>query len=43
MHAANMPELARIKLADNEPWAHPVINGKPVYVRDRENVALWEI
>jgi len=35
-------ELARIKVADTEIWAHPVISGKRVYVRDRENVALWE-
>jgi outer membrane protein assembly factor BamB len=36
-------ELVRIKVADTETWAHPVIDGKRVYVRDRENVALWGI
>lgn len=36
-------ELARIKVADSEIWAHPVVSGKRVYVRDRENVALWEL
>ena len=34
-------ELARIKVADSETWAHPVVSGKRLFVRDRENVALW--
>jgi outer membrane protein assembly factor BamB len=36
-------ELARIKVADTETWAHPVVDGDRVYVRDRENVTLWTI
>ncbi len=36
-------ELARFKVADTEVWAHPVLAGKRVFVRDRENVALWLI
>lgn len=36
-------ELARIKVADTEVWAHPVVDGNRIYVRDRENVALWTI
>jgi outer membrane protein assembly factor BamB len=36
-------ELARIRVADTEIWAHPVIDGNRIYVRDRENVALWVI
>jgi outer membrane protein assembly factor BamB len=29
-------ELARIKVADSETWAHPVVCGKRLFVRDRE-------
>ena len=36
-------ELAKIKVADTETWAHPVIDGNRVYVRDRENLILWVI
>jgi outer membrane protein assembly factor BamB len=34
-------ELARIKVADTETWAHPVVAGKRLFIRDRESVALW--
>jgi outer membrane protein assembly factor BamB len=36
-------ELARCKVADTEVWAHPVISGSRIFVRDRESVALWKI
>jgi outer membrane protein assembly factor BamB len=36
-------ELARWKVADTETWAHPVISGSRIFVRDRESVALWGI
>ncbi len=36
-------ELARFKVADTEVWAHPVLAGNRVFVRDRENVALCVI
>jgi outer membrane protein assembly factor BamB len=36
-------ELARYKVADTETWAHPVVDGNRVFVRDRESVALWTI
>lgn len=36
-------ELLRTKVADTEIWAHPVVAGSRVYVRDRESVALWTI
>ncbi len=36
-------ELAKFKVADSEVWAHPVVAGNRVFVRDRENVALWLI
>ena len=36
-------ELAHFKVADTETWAHPVVSGNRVFVRDRESVALWTI
>lgn len=36
-------ELARYKVADTETWAHPVISGSRIYVRDRDSLALWRI
>ncbi len=36
-------ELARFKIADSEVWAHPIVAGNQVFVRDREHVALWVI
>jgi hypothetical protein len=36
-------ELAHFKVADTETWAHPVVSGSRVFVRDRESVALWTI
>ena len=34
-------ELARIKVASTETWAHPVVAGKRIFVRDGDTVALW--
>jgi outer membrane protein assembly factor BamB len=34
-------ELAHIKVADTELWAHPVVAGKRIFVRDLTSVALW--
>jgi hypothetical protein len=36
-------ELARWKVADTETWAHPVISGSRIFVRDRESMVLWSI
>ena len=36
-------QLARFKVADTEVWAHPVVSGNRVFVRDREDQALWVI
>jgi len=36
-------EVARIKVADTPTYAHPVISGKRVFVRDQETVALLTI
>ncbi|OHB66698.1 MAG: hypothetical protein A2Y76_08825 [Planctomycetes bacterium RBG_13_60_9] len=34
-------ELARYKVGDPEIWAHPVVAGKSIFVRDSESVTLW--
>jgi len=36
-------ELARIKVADTATYAHPIISGNRVFVRDLESVTLWTI
>lgn len=36
-------ELARIKLASTETWAHPVVEGNRIFVKDSEMVGLWTI
>lgn len=36
-------ELARIKVAETPTYAHPVIAGKRVVVKDKETVTLWTL
>jgi len=36
-------ELARIKVASSETWAHPVVAGNRIFVKDSETVSLWTI
>jgi outer membrane protein assembly factor BamB len=36
-------ELARIKVADTETYAHPVVAGNRIFVKDAESVTLWAI
>ena len=36
-------ELARIKVSDTPVYAHPVIAGNRVFVRDQDTVTLWTI
>jgi outer membrane protein assembly factor BamB len=36
-------ELAVIKVAATETWAHPVVAGKRFYVRDQDSVTLWTL
>ena len=36
-------ELARFKLASTETWAHPVVAGRRVFVKDSETVSLYRI
>ena len=35
--------LARIKVADTPTYAHPVVAGNRIFVRDQETVTLWTI
>ena len=36
-------EIARVKVASTEAWAHPVLAGNRVFVRAGETVTLWSI
>jgi outer membrane protein assembly factor BamB len=36
-------EIARYKVAEPEVWAHPVIAGKSIFIRDRDSITLWTI
>ena len=36
-------ELVHYKVGDPEIWAHPVVAGKSIFVRDRESVTRWMI
>ena len=35
--------LAKIKVADTPTYAHPVIAGNKIYIKDEESLALWMI
>lgn len=36
-------EIASIKVADTQTYAHPVLAGKRIFVRDQDSVTLWVI
>lgn len=36
-------EMARIEVADTPTYAHPVVAGNRVYVRDKQTVTMWTI
>jgi outer membrane protein assembly factor BamB len=36
-------ELARVKVANTPVYAHPVIAGKRILVKDQESLTLWEV
>ncbi len=36
-------ELARIKVADTPVYAHPVIAGNMIYIKDNETLTMWTI
>lgn len=41
--AADYKELAKYRVADGGTYAYPVVDGKHVFVRDRDRVTLWTI
>ncbi|MFO0797070.1 MAG: PQQ-binding-like beta-propeller repeat protein [Gemmataceae bacterium] len=41
--AAEYKELAKYRVADGGTYAYPVVDGKNVFVRDRDSVTLWTI
>jgi outer membrane protein assembly factor BamB len=34
-------ELAHYKVGEPEIWAHPIVSGKNIYIRDKDSVTLW--
>jgi len=40
---AEYTELARIKVAETPTYAHPVLAGNRVFVRDQDSLILWTL
>ena len=36
-------ELANIKVADTPTYAHPVIAGNRIFIKDEKNITLWTL
>lgn len=36
-------QLARIQAASSETWAHPVVAGNKIFIKDNDSVGLWTI
>ena len=36
-------ELARIKVADSQTYAYPIVSGKRLFVKDQDSVTLWAL
>jgi len=36
-------ELARIKVADSQTYAYPIVSGKRLFVKDQDSVTLWTL
>ncbi len=36
-------ELARIKVSDTQTYAHPIVSGKRVFVKDEEALTMWMV
>ena len=36
-------ELARYEVADSPTWAHPVVSGRTVYIKDETHLTRWSI
>jgi outer membrane protein assembly factor BamB len=38
-----LTQVASIKVADKDTYAHPILSGNRLFVRDRDSVTLWVI
>ena len=36
-------EVAKIKVAETATYAHPVVTGNGIYVKDAESLSLWTL
>ncbi|MGC8885926.1 MAG: hypothetical protein ACP5MG_02060 [Verrucomicrobiia bacterium] len=36
-------QVARVKIAESQTFAHPVLRGNKIIVKDRDSVALWSL
>ncbi|MCH9022062.1 MAG: PQQ-like beta-propeller repeat protein, partial [Planctomycetes bacterium] len=36
-------EIAKYEVADSPTYAHPIISGKRIFIKDQESIALWTI
>lgn len=41
--AAEYKELARIKVSEKATYAHPVLAGSRIFIKDEDSIALWTI
>lgn len=41
--AEKYSELARVKVADKETYAYPIVAGKRLFVKDEDSVTLWAL
>jgi hypothetical protein len=39
----NYKELARIKVADSQTHAYPILSGNRIFIKDKDAVTLWVI
>jgi outer membrane protein assembly factor BamB len=39
--ASNLKQIAKYSVADTPTWAHPVVLGNRVLVKDEASLALW--
>jgi hypothetical protein len=42
-NAAQYEEVAQIKVSDTQTYAHPVIAGKQIIVKDQDSLMLWTL
>lgn len=39
--ASGFNELAKIKVADTQTFAYPVVSGKNIYIKDKDSLIMW--